>query len=146
MASGVNSSRDSTTSAASASASGSGGYLRLGLATKTIPAAAAARRPFVESSTAAASAGSTPSRRVAVRYTSGAGLPAATSSPETVIAKQSAIRARSSTASITGRFADDASPSGQRSASRLTAMTQRGDHEFVDLLGLERHAELVVQV
>jgi hypothetical protein len=48
IASGVNSSRDWTTSAASASAWGSGGYLRLGLAITTIPAAAAARRPFVE--------------------------------------------------------------------------------------------------
>ena len=47
-------------------------------------------------------------------------LPAATSSPETVTAKQSLIPGRSSTASITGRFDDDASPSGQRSASRLT--------------------------
>src|SRR5262249_38940170 len=127
IASGVNSSRDSTTSAASASASGSGGYSRLGLAITTIPAAAAARRPFVESSTAAASAGSTPSRRGRVRYTPGAGSPGAPSSPETVIAKQSVIPARSSTASITGRFDDDASPSGQRSASRLTAATAPGN-------------------
>ena len=67
IASGVNSSRDSTTSAASASASASGGYSRLGLAITTIPAAAAARKPFVESSTAAASAGSTASRHVLAR-------------------------------------------------------------------------------
>ena len=67
IASGVNASRVSMTSAASASASGVGGYSRLGLAMTSISAAAAARRPFVESSTAAVLAASTPSRRVTAR-------------------------------------------------------------------------------
>jgi hypothetical protein len=49
-------------------ASRRGVEMGLGLAITTIPAAAAARRPFVESSTAAASTGSTPSRCVAARY------------------------------------------------------------------------------
>ena len=44
--------------------------------------------PFVESSTATHGSGSTPSRRAASRYTSGAGLPRATSSDESVTAKQ----------------------------------------------------------
>ena len=57
----------------------------LGTRTTVIPAARAARTPLSESSTTRQSAGSAPSRRAASRYTSGAGLPCATSSDETTI-------------------------------------------------------------
>src|SRR5437763_185593 len=57
---------------------------------------------------------------------SGAGFPRATSSPETVAPKIPSSPLARSTASITSRLADDASPTGQRPATRLTASTAPG--------------------
>ena len=91
-----------------------------------MPAACAERMPACESSIAAHRSGATPSRRAVSMYTSGAGFPRATSSEETVARKNDAIPASSSTVSISGRFDDDASPSGNRSASRCTASTAPG--------------------
>src|SRR5262249_48289689 len=65
--SGVSSLRESMTTSAAASPSGAGGNSRLGVATPVMPAAFAAKRLLVEPSTAAAVAGSTPSRRAASR-------------------------------------------------------------------------------
>ena len=65
----------------------------------------------------------TPSRRAASRYTSGLGFPRGTSSDDTVATKQSAMPAVSSTASISGRFEDDATASGYDAASERTAST-----------------------
>src|SRR6266508_3530259 len=60
-----------TTTAARIRASSSKGYRGWGTATTRIPAAAADRTPFDESSTATHPAGSTPSRSATARYTSG---------------------------------------------------------------------------
>ena len=94
--------------------------LRFGTAIVRIPAATAALMPFVESSIAAQSFGSTASSRAAARYTSGAGLPFVTSSEETTAAKRSRTPMRSRTSSMIGRFDDDATPSRQRSPSSRT--------------------------
>lgn len=131
------------TSAASASAS-----------VTTIPAAAAARRPFVESSTAAASAGSTPSRHVAVRYVrrrlarddfltrDGDGEAVGDSRPFEHNVDQRAIRRRRQPKRPAVREPSDRCdrPRQQRQAAPVL-IEQRGDHEFVDLLGLKQHAE-----
>ena len=61
MAGTVSWSRDVRTSRAARSAEPSGGYLAFGAAITCIPAAAAARSPFVESSTAAHVSGRQPS-------------------------------------------------------------------------------------
>jgi DNA-binding CsgD family transcriptional regulator len=66
-AAGVSWSRPVSTSPASSSAAGSGGYLGCGTAITRSPAAAADRRPLVESSTAAQSCGRRPSRAVTAR-------------------------------------------------------------------------------
>ena len=91
-----------------------------------MPAACADRIPLCESSIAAHVVGSTPIRRAASRKTSGAGLPAPTSSEETQVLKSFAKPPASITTSITSRFDDDACPSGQRAASRSTASTAPG--------------------
>jgi hypothetical protein len=91
------------------------------MATTRRPAATAERMPLAESSIATAAAGSTPSRRVASRYTSGDGLPRATSSELTVAVKRPRTPRASSTTSTTSRFDDVASPSGQRAPRRSTA-------------------------
>ena len=70
--------------------------------------------------------GSTSIRRAASRKTSGAGLPRATSSLETQVSEVLREPAASITTSITSRFEDEASPSGQRAASRSTASTAPG--------------------
>ncbi len=57
---------------------------------------------------------------------SGAGLPCATSSPETVAPNVPASPLADSTASITSRLAEEASPTGHRPAIRLTAATAPG--------------------
>src|SRR3954451_22224848 len=137
-----------------------------------MPAAAAERRPLLESSIATQLAGSTPSSRAAARYTSGAGLPRSTSSEETVTRKASAKPASSSTRSITSRFDDDASPSGQRGGGARTGVDAPGSsgprhsggragqqrhlppvallhathHVTADGLGVHMDAELVAQV
>jgi hypothetical protein len=90
------------------------------------PAAAADRSPLLESSTATAWAGGTPSRSATVRYTSGAGLPCATSSVDTVAANSGAIAAAASTAWIRTGGEELASPSGQPAAIRRTADTAPG--------------------
>ena len=59
---------------------------------------------------------------------SGAGLPCGTSSPETVAPNVPARPPAASTASITSRLADEASPTGQRSATLRTAATAPGSH------------------
>ena len=71
-------------------------------------------------------AGRTPSRPATVRYTSGAGLPCATSSVDTVASNSGAIPAAVSTVSIRAGGEELASPSGQRSAIRRTASTAPG--------------------
>ena len=126
IVSGVSSAIESSTMSAIPSESSSGGNSRLGIAITSMSAAAADRRPLLESSTAAALQASTPSLLAAARYTSGAGLPRLTSSPETVAAKLSARPVVSSAASITGRLADEASPSRHLEASRLTVCTAPG--------------------
>ena len=87
-------------------------------------------------------------------------LAAPTSSPETVAAKQAVSPVFSSTASITGRLADEASPSGQprrQPPDRIDRARKCGhlavvgvehplNHTGVELLGVERRAELVVQI
>jgi hypothetical protein len=64
---GLSSSSEPMTTSASWSASSAGGNARLGRAMILMPAAAAARSPLVESSTAAQSVGATPRRRAASR-------------------------------------------------------------------------------
>jgi TrmH family RNA methyltransferase len=126
IAAGVSSASERRTTSASASASSSGGKDGFGIATTRIPAPRALRMPLCESSTAAQRPASTPSRRAASRYTSGDGFPRATSSEETVTRKKRPRAASSSTASIRGRFDDEARPSGQRAARRSTASTAPG--------------------
>src|SRR5215475_10700775 len=67
MTSGVSWDRDVSTRLAVRSTDGSGGYLALGIAITCIPAAAAARSPLVESSTAAHFPGGRPSRAATAR-------------------------------------------------------------------------------
>src|SRR5689334_7359263 len=117
----VSSPSEPSTTFAPASASSSGGYDGFGIASTRIPAAAAERIPLCESSTAAQRTAATPSRRAASRYTSGAGFPRGTSSDDTVTRKSEASPDSDSAASISDRFEDDASASGQRAASRRTA-------------------------
>src|SRR4051794_24298463 len=119
---------DSSTTSACASASSAGGKCGFGIATTNIPAPRAERIPASESSTAAARSGATASRRAASRYTSGAGFPRATSSDETVARNSSPIPPASSTASISSRLDDDASPSGNCAATRSTASSAPGSH------------------
>ena len=126
IAEGVSSASDASTTSASSSAAASGGNDGLGIATTRIPAARALRMPLCESSTAAQRSAATPRRRAASRYTSGDGFPRATSSEETVTRTKRPRSASSSTASISGRFDDEASPSGQRPASRRTASDAPG--------------------
>ena len=57
---------------------------------------------------------------------SGAGLPRATSSPDTVAPNIPASPLAASTASITSRLAEEARPTGHRAAIRLTASTAPG--------------------
>jgi len=76
-----------------------------------MPAAAAERSPFDESSTAAQEAGDTPSRRATVRYTSGAGLPRASSSVDRTAPNDDRSPDASSTTEISDRGAELASPS-----------------------------------
>src|SRR5437899_88389 len=66
-----------------------------GIATVFMPAARAAVMPGPESSTAIDRVGSTPSRRAASRYTSGAGLRRATSSPVTIASNNARTPMRS---------------------------------------------------
>src|SRR3954469_649047 len=115
-----------TLTAASASASSSGGNAALGTATTVMPAAAAERSPFEESSIATQVSGPISSRRAASRYTSGAGLPRGTSSEETTAANGHPVSSR--TASMTSRLADDANPSGQREPSERTASPAPGSN------------------
>ena len=126
IAAGDSSASEASTTSASASAKSSGGKDGLGIATTRNPAARALRMPLCESSTAAQRSGEKPSRRAASRYTSGDGFPRETSSEETVTRKKRSRSASSSTVSIRGRFDEDASPSGQRSAMRSTASTAPG--------------------
>ena len=79
-----------------------------------------------ESSTPAPSAGSTPIRRAASRKTSGAGLPRSTSSDDTQARNTSPQPDVAITVSITSRFDDEASASGQRAAIRSTAASAPG--------------------
>src|SRR3954451_3077516 len=109
---GVRSRRLSITDAARSSASRSGGKCVFGTALTGIPADAAARIPLLESSIATQPSGAAPRPRAAARYTSGAGLPRATSSDETVTRKAARNPLLSRNSSMIGRFEDDARPSG----------------------------------
>ena len=82
----------------------------------------------MESSTAAQLGGATPSRREASRYTSGAGLPAPTSSDDTLALNSSRRPPRSRTRSMISRFDELARPSGQGSPIRRTASTAPSIH------------------
>jgi hypothetical protein len=90
------------------------------------PAAAAERSPFDESSTAAHDPGSTPSDRATDRYTSGAGLPRASSSVDRTAANDDRSPDASSTTAISDRGAELASPSVNRAPRRRTASTAPG--------------------
>ena len=109
------------TSAAWLSASADGGKCRLGTAMTVMHAAAAAAIPLVESSIATHRSGSARRPAAAARYTSGAGLPRATSSDDTVTANEERRPLASRNSSMIVRFDDDASPSGHADASRSTA-------------------------
>ena len=61
-------------------------------------------------------------------------MPRATSSPDTVAEKHSVRPALRSTASITGRLDEEASPSGQWPASRLTAAGIHIPSQFLGML------------
>ncbi len=69
---------------------------------------------------------------------------APTSSDETTAAKRSAIPAASSTASISGRFEDDATASGNSAASRRTASTAPSISGSVVAVALEHPADDLV--
>src|SRR5438132_1280818 len=105
-ASTVSSARPGTTRLAAASASAAGGYAGRGTAITVMPAAAAERSPFDESSTAAHDPGGTPSVAATDRYTSGAGLPRASSSVDRTAANDPASPDASSTVSISDRGAE----------------------------------------
>ena len=66
-----------------------------------MPAALAARTPLRESSTTSADAGDTARRLATSRYTSGAGLPCATSSDETTTSNVSVSPVEASAAAMT---------------------------------------------
>ena len=89
-----------------------------------MPAVRADTSPFSESSTARQLAGATPSLRAAVRYTSGAGLPLASSMAEQRTSMPPRP-SRSQTASIRRRGDEDAiaSRSPHRSKSAIAAVT-----------------------
>jgi len=122
----VSSVRLASSSRAPASASGAGGYSGRGTAMTASPAAAAERSPLEESSTAAHDCGSTPSNRATVRYTSGAGLPRASSSVDRTAANAGRSPDASSTTAISDRGEELASPSVNREPSRRTASTAPG--------------------
>src|SRR5579862_5208859 len=116
--------------------------------------------PFVESSMAAQLTAACPIRREASVYTSGAGLPRGTSSDDTTTVKASLRPAVPSTASMTTRLADEASPRGQRwprPAHRVDGAGQEGepalvvreqalDHELRDLSRGELHGQGAVHI
>ena len=90
-------------------------------------AACAERMPFAESSIAAVWRGSAAISVSARRYTSGAGLPRATSSAETTALKYLLHPVLASAASATGREAAVASPSGNAEANRASASSAPGN-------------------
>ena len=73
-----------------------------------MPAPRAARTPRSESSTTTHASGATPSRLAASRNTSGAGLPRATSTPDTVVWNSGRTPSAMSVMSITAGDDDDA--------------------------------------
>lgn len=76
-----------------------------------MPAARAARTPRSESSTTTHACGATPSRLAASRNTSGAGLPRATSTPDTIVANSSRTPSVASVVSMMRGADDDATAS-----------------------------------
>ena len=108
------------------SASSSGGKWRFGIATTRIPAALAARMPLCESSTRRRAPGR---RRAGAPPRGRRRAPACRGRPPPTRRsprRGARRRASSSTRSISSRFDEDASPSGQRAASRSTASRAPG--------------------
>src|SRR5699024_9191741 len=108
------------TAVASAMASDFGGYVGFGSAITVSSAAAAARMPLLESSTARHSLPCRSSRAAASVYTSGFGLPRGTSALDTVAVDSPARSCVRMIASITRRAAEEASATGTYAATSRT--------------------------
>ena len=123
-ASGVSSASESSTTSASASASSPGGKRWFGIATTAMPAARRRADAVVRvlDRRGPRRLDAQPARRleIDVRRRLAALLPPQTTRSR---GRTRASPATSSTRSISGRFDEDASPSGQRAASRSTAST-----------------------